>query len=78
MDRTRMVKQAIFVMFKSRTEGDMLMDAPQDITWKELCTYACDRDFWRARVRGLKQPRVTVEVGPHIEEATTVSFTIST
>lgn len=29
MDRERMVKQTIFVMFKARTEGDMLMHAPK-------------------------------------------------
>ena len=78
MGKERMVKQAIYVMYKHRTEGDMLMDAPQNTTWRELCAYACDRDYWRARVRGLKQPRVTVETGPHTEEATTVPFTIST
>jgi hypothetical protein len=77
MGRDHMVKKAIYVMYKSRTEGDMLMDAPQNTTWRELCTYACDRDYWRARVRGLRQSRVTVEERSHIEEATTVPFTIS-
>ena len=77
MNKERMVKQAIFVMYKSRSEGDMLMDAPRHITWKELCTYACDRNFWRTRVRGLRQPRVTITTGSHIEPATTTPFTIS-
>ena len=77
MGKERMVKQAIYVMFKKRTEGDMLMDAPKHNSWRELCTYACDKDYCRARVRGLKQPRVSVETGSHIEEATTAPFTIS-
>ena len=72
-----MVKQTTFVMFKARTEDDMLMDSPQHTTWRELCTYTCDRDHWIARVRGLRQIRVTVEMGTHIEEATTGPFTIS-
>ena len=77
MDKTRMVKQAVFVMSKSRSEGDLLMDAPRHDTWKELCTYACNRDYWRARVRGLRQSRVTIESGPHIAAASTAPFTIS-
>ena len=31
--------RAIFVMFKSPQPGDMLMDAPQTDSWRELCTY---------------------------------------
>ena len=53
------------------------MDAPQGTTWKEMCVYACDRDYWRARVRGLKQSRVMVGAGSHIEKSSTVSFTIN-
>ena len=37
-ERPRMVKKAIYVMFKARSEGDMLMDAPKHDSWKELCT----------------------------------------
>ena len=46
MDKDRMVKQEIYVMFKARAEGDMLMDAPKHNPWKELYTYTRDRDFW--------------------------------
>ena len=77
MDKEHMVKQAIFVMFKARSDGDMLMDAPHHATWRELCTYTCHKDFWRARVRGLRQSRVTIETGSHITEASTAPFTIS-
>ena len=53
MDKELMVKQVIFVMFKVRSDGDMLMDASQHTTWRELYTYTCDKDFWITRVRSL-------------------------
>ena len=57
----------------------MLMDAPQTDSWRELCTFGCDREYWKARVRGLRQTRIiTATLGPHHEAATTVSFTVST
>lgn len=77
MGSGRMVKQAIFVMFKARTEGDKFINVSKHNSWRELCTYTCDRDFWEPHVRGLKQPSVTVETGSHIEETTTAPFTIS-
>ena len=79
MGQERKIKQAIFEMFKSPREGDMLMDAPKTNSWRELCTYGCDREYWKVRVRSLKQPRVTtVTLGSHREAATTAPFTIST
>ena len=73
-----MVKQAAFEMFKAIQPGDMMMDAPKTDSWRELCAYACDREYWRTRVRALRQPRLTtVALGPHHEEGRTVSFTIS-
>ena len=38
------------------------MDAPTHSSWRELCTFACDKEFWRERVRAMKQPRVTIEI----------------
>ena len=65
-------------MYKKRREGDILMDAPDVNSWRELCCRAVTRDYWKARVRSMKQPRVTVEVnGPHFEEGETISFTIN-
>ena len=79
MGPQRKVKQAIFEMFKARRHGDMLMDAPATDSWRELCTYACDREYWRTRVRALRQPRVTtISLGPHHEAAATMPFTVST
>ena len=76
MGTERLLKQAVFEMFKSRKEGDMLMDAPPHQTWRELCSYAVDRDYWRARVRSMKQPRIRVE-GPEVIEGGWNPFTIS-
>ena len=77
MGTDRLLKRAIFYMFKERQEGDMLMDAPTHNSWRELCTYACDRDYWRARVRSMRQPRITV-LGPEIMKGGCNPFTIST
>ena len=79
MGKERKVKQAIFVMFKSPQQGDMLMDAPATNSWYELCAYALDREYWRSRVRALRQPSITtVTLGSHYEEGMTVPFTVST
>ena len=79
MGSERMLKQAIFEMYKASQEGDMLMDAPATDSWRELANYACDRDYWRARVRALQQPRITtVSIGSHREAGETVPFTVST
>ena len=75
----RSLKRAVYIMFKARQPGDLLMDAPETDSWRELCTYACDRDYCRTRVRAMKQPRVTaVSLGSHYENEMTVPFTIST
>ena len=78
MGTERTLKQAVFIMFKTQQPGYLLMDAPATNSWRELQTYAQDREYWRTRVRALRQPRVTsVSLGPHHEEGQTVSFTIS-
>ena len=78
MPQERKVKQAAFIMFKNPQPGDILMDIPRTTSWRELCKYACDRDYWRTRVRALRQPRVpTVKLGPHLEPSATFPFTVS-
>ena len=47
MTEERKVKQVILIMFKNPQPGDILMDIPHTTSWRELCTYACDRDYWR-------------------------------
>ena len=76
MGKERLLKRAIYEMFKNRKQGDMLMDAPTHKTWRELCTYAVDRDYWRTRVRSMRQPRIRVE-GPEIIPSACNPFTIS-
>ena len=55
-------------MHKNPTEGDLLMDAPTTSSWREPRKYAMDREYWRARVRKMKQPRINVQIGPHVVE----------
>ena len=76
MGPERLLRQAAFEMFRNRKEGDLLMDAPSHKSWRELCTYAADRDYWRTRVRVMKQPRIRVE-GPQIIPSSCNPFTIS-
>ena len=45
MGSERKLKQAIFEMFKARSEGDMLMDVPETTSWRELTTYGCDKEW---------------------------------
>ena len=61
MGSERKLKQAVYEMYVSRTEGDLMMDAPATESWHELQKYAKDKDYWRARVRKMKQPRLRVE-----------------
>ena len=46
MGTERLLKQAVFEMFENPKAGDLLMDAPSHKSWRELCTYAMDRDNW--------------------------------
>ena len=63
-------------MFKARSEGDiMLMDASVTESWRELTTYGCNKEWWRSRVRTLRQPWMRVEIGEHVEEG--ADYTVS-
>ena len=78
MGTERKLKHAVFEMFKAPKEGDLLMDAPERDSWRCLCTYACDRDYWRTRVRAMRQPQVERTVTGSQREAEQVfPFTIS-
>ena len=74
------MKRAAFIMFRHPREGDLLMDAPDKKSWRNLVTWAMDKEKWRERVRRMRQPRVRVEIkmGTHREEGSTVPFTINT
>ena len=78
MEKKRMLKQAVYEIFRAPSQGDLLMDAPSASSWRELTQFAADRDFWRARVRRLRQqPVVKVTLGKHVEEEKWAPFTIS-
>ena len=77
LGRDRKIKQAMYEMFTAPQPGDLLMDIPKCNSWRMLCTYACDREYWRERVRAMrKQPRI-VMLGPEFEEGGWAPFTIS-
>ena len=64
MTPDRKVKQAVFEMPKAPREGDLLMGAPPTQSWRQLCTWACDRDSWKTRVRALKQDKIAKKDNP--------------
>ena len=72
-----MLKLAVFEMHKASQPGDLLMDAPKTDSWRELLKFAGDRELWRTRVRAMRQQRLRVEMGSHVEGEQTVSFTIN-
>ena len=79
MGPERLLKRAVFEMYKAKTDGDLLMDAPQHTSWYDLCSQACDRERWRTLVRAMKQsPIVSVSIGTHMEAEMEMSFTVST
>ena len=78
MEKERKLKQAVFELFRSPSQGDLLMDAPKVNSWRELMQFAADRVYWQARVRGLRQqPIVKVDLGKHVEDGSWAPFTIS-
>ena len=63
MGPERLLKRAVFEMLKAPQDGgDLMMDAPTHSSWRELTTYAYNREYWQTRVRRMKQPRVRVQV----------------
>ena len=74
MDQTRKLKQTIFEKYKMWRAGDLMIDSPETRSRCELTTYVWDKDYWRSRVRAMRQPRVDVEVsGAQTVEGVTLS-----
>ena len=75
MGMERLLKRAVYGMFMLPQDGDLMMDAPTlNCSWRQLCKYAEDREYWRVLVRALKQPkvkqsRITVTINPHVRGA---------
>ena len=57
------IKQTLFEMFKKPMQEGLLMYVSKHSTQKELCTIAMQRQYWKERVRELRQPRMTMEIG---------------
>ena len=80
----RLIKQAVFEMYKRPLEDDLLMDVPKSRSGHELFTYEENREYsrineyWRERVRKLRQPRISIQVGSHVVEGSWAPFTVST
>ena len=78
MGKERKLKQAVYVLYKSPKTGDLLMDAPKTKSWSELMQYAAEKEYWKARVRAMRQrPVVSVNIGTHVEEGSWAPFTVS-
>ena len=43
----RMVKKAVRVLYQNRSEGDILMDAPDTERWEDLVEMGKDKNEWR-------------------------------
>ena len=56
MDPSRMVHKALRHIHESRRAGDLLMDTPPALTWRQLKDLAAKREVWRHRVHSLRNP----------------------
>ena len=55
MGPDRMIHQAARYMHANKSEGDLLMDVPRNYSWRELMQLAANRDYWRLRVKALRE-----------------------
>ena len=62
MGPERLIHQAVRFMSDHRRAGDLLMDVPRRYSWEELKELAANRDYWRQRVKALKDGS-----GVHVE-----------
>ena len=76
MGSERHVKQGVYEMFKAPQRGDLLMNAPETHSWKSLCKNAANKEYWRTRVREMRQPRIVAH-GPEMVEGGWAPFTIN-
>ena len=51
----RMIHRAARHVAENRSEGDLLMDVPKNYSWEELKQLAGNRDYWRLRVKALRE-----------------------
>ena len=78
LDEDRMLQRAVKEVYDTRSEGDIMMDAPKTDSWRELRLWAADRDKWRARVQSIRWGSgVHIKTKVFVPESV-VSFTVST
>ena len=54
------------------------MDTPKGKSWRETLVFAEDKEFWKSRVRSMRQqPVFHVELDKHVVEGSWSSFTVS-
>ena len=73
-----MLQRAVKEVYESRSEGDIMMDAPATDSWRELRLWATDRDKWRVRVQSVRWGSgVHINTKVFVSESV-VPFTVST
>ena len=78
MAPTRILAQAVGHVYKNRSEGDILTDAPKTQSWEELRAWAKDRKKWRTRVHSVRLgSRTTVSLQALFVPEQEFSFTVS-
>ena len=58
LEDSRMLKQALQVIYDNRQEGGILMDVPKQKTWDELEELAKDRLVWKGLVRTIRETNI--------------------
>ena len=78
MGQERKLNQVTFEIFKSSKPGDLPMDAPKTKSWWELEAYADEKEYWRTRVRSMRQQSVVnIKMVKHVEDDSWAPFTVS-
>ena len=55
MAKERKLKQEVFEIFKTSKPDDVLMNTPKVKSWRELLAFVEDKEFWKSRVRNIRQ-----------------------
>ena len=74
MPSNRLVKEAIRVQHDMGLPGNIFMDTPPGVSFRELEMLAKNRKIWRARMPALEQHTYTTQQKPELEECDELSF----
>ena len=79
MDDDRLLAKAVRHKYDTRSEGDILSDAPKTESWAELKAWAQDKKKWRMRVYGVRLGnRTSVSLQALFVPEQEFTFTVST